>query len=51
VVLAELEPAAAAAHRRGAGDALQRLLRRADPIGRRIAEGSPWVPDPARLTG
>jgi hypothetical protein len=51
LLLAELEPARRPAHRRAAGDALHRVLRRADPAGRRIAERSPWVPDPAGLTG
>jgi hypothetical protein len=51
LLLAELEPEATRAHRRCAGDALHSLLRRADPIGRRIAERSAWVPDPAGLTG
>lgn len=51
LLLAELEPRARPAHRRAAGDALHRVLRRADPVGRRIAEHSPWVPDPAGLTG
>ncbi|HEV2781431.1 MAG TPA: hypothetical protein VGX25_18775 [Actinophytocola sp.] len=51
MLLADLEPAFAPAHRRRAGDALRWVLRRADPIGRRVAGNSPWVPDPARLTG
>jgi hypothetical protein len=51
LVLAELEPANAPAHLRRAGDALHTVLRRADPAGRRIARRSPWVPDPAGLTG
>jgi len=51
LLLAELDPEATRAHRRCAGDALHSVLRRADPIGRRIAEHSAWVPDPAGLTG
>lgn len=51
LVLAQLEPAHASAHLRCAGDALHTVLRRADPAGRRIARLSPWVPDPAGLTG
>jgi hypothetical protein len=51
LLLAELEPSRRPAHRRTAGDALHRVLRRADPAGRRIAHSSPWVPDPAGLTG
>jgi hypothetical protein len=51
LLLAGLEPWSARAHRRCAGHALHSVLGRADPIGRRIAERSPWVPDPAGLTG
>ncbi|MFL6143335.1 MAG: hypothetical protein ACJ72N_15910, partial [Labedaea sp.] len=51
LLLADLEPANAGAHRRRAGHALHTMLRRTDPIGRRLALGSPWVPDPRRLTG
>jgi hypothetical protein len=51
LVLAELEPAYAPEHRRRAGRALHCVLRRADPIGRRLAESSPWVPDLTGLTG
>jgi hypothetical protein len=51
LLLADLEPDAAAEHRRRARIALHAVLRRADPAGRRIARASPWVPDPARLTG
>jgi hypothetical protein len=51
LLLAELLPRSATAHRRVAGDALFRVLRRADPQGRRLAKRSPWVPDPAGLTG
>lgn len=51
LLLAELEPRFAREHRRVAGDALRCVIRRADPIGRRIARRSPWVPDPAGLTG
>jgi hypothetical protein len=51
LLLADVEPQSARAHRRCAGHALHSVLRRADPIGRRIAERSPWVPDPAGLTG
>jgi hypothetical protein len=51
LLLAELEPRAVAAHRRVAGDAVHRVLRRADPQGRGLAARSPWVPDPAGLTG
>lgn len=51
LLLADLEPADALAHRRRAGRALHCVLRRADPIGRQLAESSPWVPDPTGLTG
>jgi len=51
LLLAEVDPESARAHRRVAGNALHSLLRRADPIGRRLAGRSPWVPDLAGLTG
>jgi hypothetical protein len=51
LLLAGLDPESARAHRRRAGDALHSLRRRADPLGRRIAGRSPWVPDLAGLTG
>ncbi|HEU5475981.1 MAG TPA: hypothetical protein VFV67_35595 [Actinophytocola sp.] len=51
LLLAGLEPSAAVVHRRHAADALHTVLRRADPIGRRLAASSPWVPDLCALTG
>jgi hypothetical protein len=51
MLLAELEPARAGAHRRCARDAVHSVLCRADPAGRRIARSSPWVPDLTGLTG
>jgi hypothetical protein len=51
MLLADLEPESSRAHRRCARHALHSVLRRADPIGRRIAGHSPWVPDLGGLTG
>lgn len=45
LLLADLEPAKAETHRRRAGEALHCVLLRADPIARRLAASSPWVPD------
>jgi hypothetical protein len=45
LLLADLEPAKAAAHRQRAAGALHCVLRRSDPIARRLAAASPWVPD------
>jgi hypothetical protein len=51
LVLAEVAPDRRAEICRGAGVALHRVLRQADPVGRRLAERSPWVPEPAGPTG
>jgi len=51
LVLAELDPARRDELRRGSGVALHRVLRRADPVGRRLAECSPWVPSPTGPSG
>ncbi|HET9142047.1 hypothetical protein, partial [Actinophytocola sp.] len=51
LLLADLEPAGARAHRREAAEVLHTVLLRTDPVGRHIARSSPWVPDPAGLTG
>jgi hypothetical protein len=51
LLLADLEPAEAATHRRSAAEALHTVLRRTDPVGRRLARFSPWVPNPDGLTG
>ncbi|TDQ05815.1 hypothetical protein [Labedaea rhizosphaerae] len=44
LLLAELDPDGAATHRMTGWAALHAVLHRTDPIGRRIAEASPWVP-------
>jgi hypothetical protein len=45
LLLADLEPDRADDHRRRAAGALHCVLRRADPIARRLAASSPWVPN------
>lgn len=45
LLLAELDPAAAATHRRAAAEVLRTVLGRTDPQGRRLAAASPWMPD------
>jgi hypothetical protein len=45
LLLADLEPARADDHRRRAAGALHCVLRRGDPIARRLAECSPWMPN------
>jgi hypothetical protein len=45
LLLADLEPAEAEHHKRRAAGALHCVLRRADPIARRLAASSPWVPN------
>ncbi len=44
LVLADLDPPGAAAHRRLAAETLHCVLRHSDPVARLLAEGSPWVP-------
>lgn len=51
LIMAELDPGRADDFCRCAGLALQSVLHRTDPIGRRLAERSPWVPRPAGPTG
>ncbi|MBP2322546.1 hypothetical protein JOF56_002931 [Kibdelosporangium banguiense] len=51
LLLADLEPAKAEVHRRRAAGALHCVLRRADPIARRLAASSPWVPDTLLVQG
>lgn len=51
LLLADLDPARAAAHRRRAAGALHCVLRRSDPIARRLAASSPWVPDTLLTSG
>ncbi|WP_415830276.1 hypothetical protein [Kibdelosporangium persicum] len=51
LLLADLDPAKAAEHQRRAAGALHCVLRRADPIARRLAASSPWVPDTLLASG
>jgi hypothetical protein len=51
LILAELDPTRGGEHCRCAAVALHSVLRRADPVGRLLAERSPWVPRPAGPTG
>ena len=47
LLLADLDPGDAPAHRTTGLAALHAVLHRTDPVGRRIAEASPWVPTSA----
>jgi hypothetical protein len=51
LLLADLEPAKAETHRRRAAGALHCVLRRSDPVARRLAASSPWVPDTLLIGG
>jgi hypothetical protein len=51
LIMADLEPENGDSFCRCARLALQSVLRRADPVGRRLAERSPWVPRLAGPTG
>ncbi|MBE1467270.1 hypothetical protein [Kibdelosporangium phytohabitans] len=51
LLLADLDPAAADDHHRRAAGALHCVLRRSDPIARRLAASSPWVPDTLLTSG
>jgi tetratricopeptide (TPR) repeat protein len=51
MLLAGLEPDSSRDHRCCARHALHSVLRRADPVGRKIAAHSPWVPDLGGLNG
>jgi len=51
MILVELEPTRADQFCRCAAVALHSVLHRADPVGRRLAECSPWVPRLAGPTG
>jgi hypothetical protein len=51
LLLAALEPAKAETHRRRAAGALHCVLRRSDPVARRLAASSPWVPDTLLIGG
>jgi hypothetical protein len=44
LLLAELDPGDAETHRMTGWTALRTVLQRTDPLGRRIAEASPWAP-------
>ncbi|WP_436492328.1 hypothetical protein [Actinokineospora sp. HUAS TT18] len=44
LVLADVDPEHAEAHRRAAARALHGVLRHSDPVARAAAAGSPWVP-------
>ncbi|ONI73405.1 hypothetical protein ALI144C_46755 [Actinosynnema sp. ALI-1.44] len=51
LLLADLDPAKADSHRARAAGALHCVLRRSDPIARRLAASSPWVPDTLLTSG
>jgi hypothetical protein len=51
LIMADLDPEFADRNCQWARLALQSVLRRADPVGRRLAERSPWVPRLAGPTG
>ena len=51
LIMADLVPEDGDRFCRWAGLALQSVLRRTDPVGRRLAERSPWVPRLAGPTG
>jgi hypothetical protein len=51
LLLADLEPDRAEDHRRRASGALHCVLRRSDPIARRLAASSPWVPNTLLVSG
>jgi len=51
LIMADLDPEGGGDFCQCAGLALQSVLRRADPVGRRLAERSPWVPRLAGPTG
>lgn len=51
LILAELDPTNGDEHCRCAAVGLHSVLRRADPVGRLLAERSPWVPRLAGPTG
>lgn len=51
LLLVETDPDEALTHRHCAAMALHRVLRRADPRGRELAERSPWVPPVTGPTG
>jgi hypothetical protein len=51
LIMAGLDAERADSFCRWAALALRSVLRRADPVGRRLAERSPWVPRPAGPTG
>ncbi len=51
LIMADLVPERADQHCRWAALALRSVLRRSDPVGRRLAERSPWIPRLAGPTG
>jgi len=51
LLLSQVDPDEALTHHRCAAIALHRVLRRADPRGRELAERSPWVPELTGPTG
>lgn len=51
LIMAELDPGQADRHCRWAALALRSVLRRTDPVGRRLARRSPWVPRAAGPSG
>ncbi|MGH3762720.1 MAG: hypothetical protein ACRDTB_33910, partial [Actinophytocola sp.] len=51
LIMADLEPDRADQHCRWSALALRSVLRRTDPVGRLLAERSPWVPRLAGPTG
>jgi hypothetical protein len=51
LLLADLDPGRADRHRRRAAGALHCVLRRSDPVARRLAASSPWVPDTLLTSG
>lgn len=51
LIMADLDPAHADQNCQWAALALRSVLRRADPVGRRLADRSPWVPRFAGPTG
>jgi hypothetical protein len=51
LLLADLDPGRAEEHRRRAAGALHCVLRRSDPIARRLAASSPWIPNTLVVPG
>ncbi|WP_207925893.1 hypothetical protein [Actinocrispum wychmicini] len=51
LLLVDLDPGRADEHRRRAAGALHCVLRRSDPIARRLAASSPWIPNTLVVPG